>query len=198
MLDSVVQQLGQGFWLPKLPAIQPVLASHSLTREDADQLIETALSEAKKNHKGRALNFMGLALAWNQPLAITAVRRRGILRASSYDLDHRIPSSIVTELLRHHAALKLEGPTRDYLQSWRALLQAAPYVHTVRESLRNEIRRHFKSLIQGALAVVDFAYLTENTGGTELPAEDLAEGCSYLLALQIETMGPILEPLPLR
>jgi len=110
-------------------------------------------------------------------------------------LDSRIPAFIVAELLKNETTLALEDRTRDYLRSCQALIQAAPYIHAARESLRGEIRKHFRSLIQGALAVVDFGYLTGNTGATDLPPEFLAEGCSYLIALQNETLGPLAEPL---
>jgi|SRR5579863_2305328 len=77
MIESVVQQLGGGVWLTKLPALRATLASCSLTRRDTDELITKALDEAHKNHKGRALNFFGLALVWNQGLALEIVRKRG-------------------------------------------------------------------------------------------------------------------------
>jgi hypothetical protein len=157
MLDTVFQQLGQGYWLSAIPGIMPILGSHPLSHKDADELIFKKQDEAKKNHKGRALNFISLALAWDQQLALACVRKRGILRASSFNLDHRIPLHIVTELLRHSAALNLDTPTRVYLQSCHALLKAAPHFQAARESLRTEILRHSESLLQGALAVVSLA-----------------------------------------
>jgi hypothetical protein len=194
MIEDLIQQLAGGYWLEKLPTLRELVSRCVLNAKDVDELIAKALEEAKRNHKGRALNLVSLALVCNIKSAASSLRKRGILRASTFDLDHRIPAYIVGELIDHETALDLDQATSIYLRSCLGLLQAAPHFRAARESLRREIRRHPKSLLQGALAVVDFGYLTGNTG-TGLSPEEFAEGCSYLLALQLETIGPINEAL---
>jgi hypothetical protein len=129
MLQTVIDQLGKGYWLPKLPTIQGFLDQHALTRKEGDRLITTAVAEAKKSHKGRALNFACLAFAWDQHLATASARRYGIFRATNFDLNHRIPLHITTELAANRTLLGLYADTITYLESCSALLQAAPHFH---------------------------------------------------------------------
>jgi hypothetical protein len=92
MLRTIVTRLGGGYWPTKLPALRLQLAAHDLTRKDAEHLISTAREEAKNYHKGRSVNYVALALAWNQERALAAARKLGIFRPTTYDLNHRPPS----------------------------------------------------------------------------------------------------------
>jgi hypothetical protein len=175
MLQTVIDHLARGYWLPKLRGLRALLEQNALTRKQADSLITDAIAEVKKHHNGRALNYVSLAFVSDQQLATASARKRGIFRATTYNLDHRIPQFIVVELLANRTVLSLNEATVAYLRSCQALLKAASHFRDAREHLRQELRASPQTLLHGALAAVDYAYLTGDTVSTGISPEDLAE-----------------------
>jgi hypothetical protein len=156
-----ISKLCSRYWLSDVGRLRQVVSTLPLAAADVGVIFERVKDHAQRGQKGRAANWLAVALLFNQAKTLKLLKRDGVLRASKYQFNPTTPQFLVEELLKRgdHLALPLE--TQSFLSSALELLTFAAAAHKEFRGLIALLNSEPYTLARSCLITLDLLFLRD-------------------------------------
>ena len=187
-----------GYWITCASRLRRCIEALGIDSSRAASVLDYARQHANKGRKGRATNWLSLALLLDQKKTLARLSRNGLIRASSYDYDPTLPRHLAEETLVHARDLLLTAETQSFLRHHLELMTIAPSARDEFTKLLTTMRQEPLMFLRSCIVTLEVLFMRDVFPEIKLSLpwyaeeeskETLAEGFSLLWSNAQEHVG---------
>lgn len=195
-LDVLARQVSKTcshYWLSSIPQIRECLQTLGIGNNEVVPILTRSLEHAHQHQKGRAVNWLVTAFLLDQGKTLDWLKRNGLLRASTYEFDGKMPRFLAQQVYDHADGLELSDESRSFLFRNLNLLTIASGARDEFKALLALVRNEPFTLLRSCLATLNLMFMRDffrdlsfdlhwysGHGSEQGSKETLAEGFSFL------------------